>query len=845
MKAKCRTWARLIAGVMASVLLPTAADNLTWTETGASTWENGNWQTDGGATAPWTDGAQATITSNGTATVSIGDSVYATGLVLGDYTRTITVQGGTLNLANGARIEKFGDYGAVVSSAVPIMQQDIPNASDARFATCVSGTRAWTEGVYGGLPAKNEGGTYDKYTGTNVVYWRNRKLSDISGFISADFRRVSGATCLGARPYHYQNDGSTASVQFQYRYSATANYGSRIIFTQQGDDILARIDFWRTRDIPDGADFTSQGSGGAQTIWDERTGVGAWTVCNIIADEKIRDLTVVSSDGADDPAFANPDFLPSSSAGAHSGAWTLLWKNRNLEDIEFKRAFGRNASGSVQKWALPYNRKIEPDGQTTSVQFRYYYNTSGGVLCWKVYFKQEGNDIHAQIWRVGARTLDINRDWDDPDIGFPGAMARVYDGNLTTDGWGLKDIKATRKTVAPLELTSLNELPENLVVSNGELKVSSGADIAFNGGTYSGDGTLHLVGGTFTQGVAASNAITGKLIFDGTKCLISGATGNKVCGSGAEIELVNGGELKTTSTATAGTINNLGPADTKLFVGPGCKFSENNVNFNLNTVDVTVDGGICEVNNASTYIHKLTVRNGAQVTENGRVGSYRFGRNSYTPRITCDGTNEVTIAAHLRLYKNENGSWNPNAQYLTVTTLADLRLTGGFMMSIQPEAYYNGMRIRKTGPAKLIFDYSQNDFPTDEIHAYTIEQCVDEGTLELAKSAAFVDTEPVSLYGTSALQVDAGTTNAGALLTVGGTNVIGFAESSALSFTNLTIAADCQLSVTGEVSSTSFRIGTTRCLSHEQLSKIRINDMQPSQTADGYLIVGGLTIYIR
>ncbi len=210
MKAKCRTWARLIAGVMASALLPAAADNLTWTETGASTWENGNWQTDGGATAPWTDGAQATITSNGTATVTLGATATVSGLVLGDYTRAIAVQGGTLNITNGATVEKFGDYGAVVSSSVPIQRQDVPNASDPRFATCVSGERAWTEGTYGGLPPKNEGGTYDVYTGTNVVYWRNRKLSDICGFVSADFRRISGAKCLGAKPYHYQNDGSTA-----------------------------------------------------------------------------------------------------------------------------------------------------------------------------------------------------------------------------------------------------------------------------------------------------------------------------------------------------------------------------------------------------------------------------------------------------------------------------------------------------------------------------------------------------------------------------------------------------------------------------------------------------------
>ena len=823
----------------AVVAFAASAGNLTWTESGSADWESGSWQTDGGEAVAWTDGSKATISSNGTATVTIGDSVSVSGLVFGDYARALAVEDGTLNIANGATIEKTGDYGAVVSSVIPVVQQDIPDPSDARFATCVSGERVWVRGTWGGLPRKDEGGQYDGLGTTNVVYWRNRKLSDIVGFVSADFHKKDGTACLGAKPYLYQNNGSTASVQFQYRHSETHNFGSLLEFTQQGNDILARVKYWRDRDLPDGADF-AQGSGGAGWMWDEVTGEGYWLVCNILAKEKVKNLTIVSNDGADDPAFANPNLLPAASAEAYSGAETLLWKNRSLADIEFKSAFGRNHSKTVQKQALPYNRKIESDGRT-SVQFRYYYNDSGGVLCTKVLFRQNGNDIYAQIYRVGARTLDIARDWDDADIGFPGAMAKVYDGVLTTGGgWGLGDIKATLKTVAPIEFTNMNELPENLAVSNGEFKVSSGADIEFNRGTYSGDGTLHLVGGSFTQTGAATNAITGKLIFDGTKCLVSKVTGDAICGSGAEIELVNGGELITTNSS----INGIGSSNVKMYVGPGSKFSENGNNFNLNSVALTVDGGLCELNNAVTYIQNMTVMNGAQVTENARVGSYWFGRNSHTPRLTCDGTNEVTIAAHLRLYKNENGSWNPDVQWLTVDTLADLRLTGGFMMSNQTQAHYNGMRIRKTGPAKLIFDYSQNDF-VDEIHAYTIEQCVDEGTLELAKSASIVPTQPVSLYGNGAIQVDAGTVNEGGLLTVGGTNVVGIVNGGMIAFSNATFTVGARLNITGDVGFTSFRIGTSRCLSGSDISKIRLNGKRVVQDDEGYIGVGGFSILIR
>jgi len=283
-----------------------------------------------------------------------------------------------------------------------------------------------------------------------------------------------------------------------------------------------------------------------------------------------------------------------------------------------------------------------------------------------------------------------------------------------------------------------------------------------------------------------------------------------------------------------------------MYIGQGAKFSENGVNFNLDSVALTVDGGICELNNASTYIQDMTVMNGAQVTEIAKVGPYWFGRNSYTPRLTCCGSSEVTIAAHLRLYKNENGSWNPDVQYLTVNTLADLRLTGGFMMSNQTAAHYNGMRIRKTGPSKLIFDYSQNDSAfQDEIHAYTIEQCVDEGTLELAKSAAIVTTEPVSLYGYSTIQADAGTVNAGGALTVGGTNTVNIVGNGTLSFSSASFAEGAKLNITGDIKVGSFRIGTSRCISAADMAKVRINGKRATQNGDGYIFLSGAMIVIR
>ena len=997
----------LFLGLSAGVMALASADNLTWNGTGSQTWQNGNWKTTGNSNVSWKDGSKATFTSSGTTSVNIDGSVNVSGLVFENYSKAHSIQGGTLNTGANATIEKRGDFGAVISTTIPVYRgrQDIPDPSDPRQATCVSGQRAWTAGTYGGLPNKNEGGEWDAYTGTNVVYWRNRRLSDISGFVSADVRRFSGFVGHGAKPYHYYNDGQNASVQFQYRRrtgsarvhptaraarriraadeeSTNENCCARVNFTQEGNDIKAAVKYCRIKDLPDGTNFDSETSGGAAKIWDERTGVGYWTVCNIIAEENTKCLTVVAKDSSTNPEWSKPGYLPAKSSGSATGGEMRLWRNRKLNELEFISAKSVRYNNLNNKFlAKPYNRKIEDDG-TTSVQFKFHYNSEGGVLCIKVIFRQEGDDIYARVDRIGARVVDIerdwddvendfpgfpgamakvfdnnknktgwgifdikaanpadgtlefpkylpsngpgaysgketlvwkwrkiadlqfesarsvrfsnvnnqlvakpynrkkesdgttsvqyrffhnsaggvlcfkvyfrdgwdgvyarigkvgarvvgiDRDWDDADMGFPGYMQQVYDGDQNLAGWGLFDLTASRASCAPIELSGLNELPENLAVSEGELKLTSGADFSLTNGTISGNGTLHLVGGSFTQSANATSTLAGKLVIDGTEYRVDGATGDKICGSGAKIEIVNGGKLITTN----GAKNAIGSSNVKMYVGLGSKFSENNVNFNLNSVALTVDGGTCELNNAVTYIQNLTVRNGAQITECGNVGAYWFGRNSVTPILTCDGVNEVTIAAHLRLYKNENKAWNPDVQYLTVNTLSDLRLTGGFMMAKQPEAYYNGMRIRKTGPAKLIFDYSQNDTSFQgELHAYTIEQCVDEGTLELAKSAAIVTTQSISLYGNGSIQVDAGTVNAGGTLTVGGENSISIVGNGQISFDSIAFNSNARLDINGDVCETSFRVGTGKYLDSDVLSKIRINGRGVCQDNNGYL----------
>ena len=163
--------------------------------------------------------------------------------------------------------------------------------------------------------------------------------------------------------------------------------------------------------------------------------------------------------------------------------------------------------------------------------------------------------------------------------------------------------------------------------------------------------------------------------------------------------------------------------------------------------------------------------------------------------------------------------------------------------------YAVGRRLRKCGAGKLIFDYSQDDYPAYSQRENTIEVCVDQGTLELRKSNSIVRTQALSIYGDGAVTSAANVSTDVSKLTVGGTdavNTINFASGSFLTCTNLTFAANAKgLNLTGEVGSKTFRVGTEKSLTSAQLSKVWINGHHAVQDQDGYLVPAGLMVIVR
>ena len=379
----------------------------------------------------------------------------------------------------------------------------------------------------------------------------------------------------------------------------------------------------------------------------------------------------------------------------------------------------------------------------------------------------------------------------------------------------------------------------------------------------SGDGSL-LLKHTGASSTAYfdnrfTNSLTGGLTIDGGRLTCHGSTfkGYQVCGPCCPIRIINGGMLypNTYAHESLGITNNIGVT---LYVGPNSRFSSEYTHRNLRYVRTIIDGGMLRTaypsGVSSQDVFDLTLRNGAQVMEDApSIGSVRFGavgKLTTTPRLTVDGTNEITVAARLRIMSAGNYSWNGNSQYTTFDTRQNLRLTGGIMTAPTDAQYYTvGRRLRKCGAGKLILDYTQDDYPAGSQQANTIEFYIDRGTLEICKSNALVRTQALSLYGDGKVVSAADVSTDVALLTAGGTNsmnVIDFAAGSSLTCTNLAFATNAKgLSLTGEVGPKTFRVGTEKILTSAQLAKVRINGHHAVQDRDGYLILGGLTMSIR
>ena len=572
----------------------------------------------------------------------------------------------------------------------------------------------------------------------------------------------------------------------------------------------------------------------------------------------------------------------------YHGGTNTLWRNCRLEDLEIKSMYYRTGLNGTAFLVQAYHPRWV-NGRL-NVQFQRPNGVLGGIIIAFVEFAQDGDDVTVWVDAIRELARDVNGNLlklgDDivalnaagliPSSGGTKPMA---DGINFQSGWSVHGSEIHAEPKGTLEFSGAyrHEYNDNstkigaCVVSNGTWQItgSSGGQHRFDtGDTMTGNGSLLLkhTGASSTAyfDYYFTNALTGGLTIDGGRLTCHGSTftGVQACGSGCPVRVINGG-LVQFNTWAHNTLGGNSDTGATLYVGPNSKFTSSQSHRNLRWVRTIIDGGslTADYNGSSGTVNlevfDLTLRNGAQVTEDAfSIGSLRFGtagKVTKTPRLTVDGTNEITVAGRIRIVidkdyaKNQDYAEIPNNQYTTFDTQQNLRLTGGIMTALPSEnAEAIGRRLRKCGAGKLIFDYSQDDYPANSQRENTIEICVDQGTLELRKSNAIVRTQALSLYGAGEVTSAANVSTDVAKLTIGGTNTIDFAAGSVLTCTNLTFtAAAKKLNLTGEVGDRSFRVGTTKCLTSAQLAQVRINGRSAVQDYDGYLVPAGLMVIIR
>ena len=147
---------------------------------------------------------------------------------------------------------------------------------------------------------------------------------------------------------------------------------------------------------------------------------GGGDVGGIIASEFV--------DAKQDDVYQGSAYFPADPNNTKRGAWTLLWRNRNLAGITNFTGAVIDQGGSPRN-ALPYY--YLRDGDMASVQFQCKPNA---LLCVKVLFAQIGADVYGRVayvnftWKSGegVQYLDFDGSITERNV------ISVYDNNVVT-----------------------------------------------------------------------------------------------------------------------------------------------------------------------------------------------------------------------------------------------------------------------------------------------------------------------------------------------------------------------------------------------------------------------------
>lgn len=829
-------------------------------------------------------GADTLVLDNG-AVKTLEDDLATTGITFkgGDPSSIIALRG--TKTKDGS--QPSSEFATIHGVAVLSPDGTAPGAIDAstvgsaggRIATgltdlvfdtadsCVSGALAdgVTAATY--LPAS---GTSDAevQVGREITYWKGRKLSDIKS-VRALISYTKDHNENVARTCNFMNDGQSASVLFQSRddhecriytgqtYSRKCMFCAKVVFTQDGDDIKAKIAWCRCAETgteKEIVDFESRYKADTLTHVKIYDGTVDQAGCSIRAIEAGEALDKGAKGVA--VAFYDPICSTTDVIGADP---VVYWKNARLSDIEMLRADMSAASKWMTAYGYFFNRV---DADTLRVTFQRY----AGI--------EERDGVTIGYDYVAATTIEFKQVNDDVTARFvAGGLTRMHSDDAERDALpanGVLPIPPTKFNVwsenyANYKVRNVRAVWKPTIDLGGPINVSGGLKLA-GGGTLrvsapaSGDVPISGVGSVWYSKDPASELpinnmfyATAKSDYDGFTVFDGGSheiRTSSAFGEGNTIVLTNNAALNLSAGC-----DRFMPVCAKgaFFVYPGCTLTQS-TGWALNDGNsIFLFGGTFTSSQNQHFMGDLTLSDGGLV--NG-TAAFRFGSEPAYPHIYSTGTRTGvtnTIAATMQLYRTPKN----RKQFGTIQTAADLVLSGTIRRS--PEALvddYEAALVKKRGPAKLILAPTCTN---PEANANTVRVEVVEGTLRNESATALRAVNSVELHDGAVYEAVTAAQSIGALVidaqtiakmtTTGAT--VRFENGGTLSLpaNGLSIAEGARLYLDGDLTDVSFRVGTSQCLPAATLSRVRIRREGKAfpvcQDSDGYFQVSGFAIIFR
>ena len=375
--------------------------------------------------------------------------------------------------------------------------------------------------------------------GTALAQLQTLRCHQLTGAVIQ--RNASAA--LNAAPYHYENNGDTASVQFQSYPSGSALFCIKLLLMQVDADVYGRVAYVKFTWNPDRAlndDFDeTMPNLSVITLYDGNVvddfgsadAYGFYGAAPLGGEWESEPIKVSIGRNKFGPAPDGGSFLPKNSANPNTGDAVLCFPDCRVADLS-----------AVTDAKLYYTTNLRPESMcyftnnvtnaTVQIQGNTRDDGTGAQICVKVEFTDGVGGVY-------ARAVYAKYDWGrkyqhDFDVLWEGAM-NIYSESTQASGYGVKNIiaefKGSRVTFGASALTLDREITGDGTVRFAPLSGSQTVtvpaartlgDVAFGGATAFSfaEGASLSVGSAEVEDAAAVSVSDENLLRIGTsKCL--------------------------------------------------------------------------------------------------------------------------------------------------------------------------------------------------------------------------------------------------------------------------------------------------------------------------------------